>query len=108
MVHGFYGRVMRDVELFTQYIIQYPEFKTMLGLGASHMRSQYHMVFLHWDFTLQKNDKMSFTKNMKKNNKTCILICRTDSETKKMGKWEQSNCSINRKKTCYITIDCKT
>lgn len=40
------------------------------------------MVFLHWDFTLQKNDKMSFTKNMKKNNKTCILICRTDSETK--------------------------
>ena len=28
-----------DVELFTQYIIQYPEFKTMLGLGASHMRS---------------------------------------------------------------------
>lgn len=40
------------------------------------------MVFLHWDFTLQKNDQMSFTKNMKKNNKTCILICRTDSETK--------------------------
>lgn len=40
------------------------------------------MVFLHWDFTLQKNDQMSFTKNMKKNNKTWILICRTDSETK--------------------------
>lgn len=37
-----------------------------------------------------------------------MLICRTDSETKKMGKWEQSNCSINRKKTCYITIHCKT
>lgn len=41
LVNGtwFYGRVMRDVEPFTQYIIQYPEFKTMLGLGASHMRS---------------------------------------------------------------------
>lgn len=39
LVNGtwFYGRVMRDVE--PQYIIQYPEFKTMLGLGASHMRS---------------------------------------------------------------------
>lgn len=41
---------------------------------------------------------MSFTKNMKKQQQNLYINLQNGFRNKKLGKWEPSNCSINRKK----------